>query len=522
MVDISHSSWAERDADNNSPSPNGIQNGFPPSTVGPILQATKAAVKRSYNQINAIYTTTGTAAALVLTFTVAPAGLIKGARYAFFASQTNTGAMTLNVNGLGAKSILQQDGAALAAGQIVTGSAITVIYDGAAFRLENYASNPKFSGTVSADAVAATTMTATTITGTYTGNGAALTALNASQLTSGTLPNARISGAYDGITTLAQTGMHTISTGGEAIRLISPNDASDPFITFFKTIDGVATRQAYIQSTDGTGGGILIYNERASVEGTGLNGIVIRNTGGVDGLGHRVGSATNTVWTSGNLPTPAVQATQIVAGNGLSGGGTIAANRTITLGTPGTITNTSTNTVSATSHTHELVITAADITGTLGFIPANIASPALTGTPTAPTQAVGNNSTRLATTAFVSSAIDIAAAANGIFYSAQTNWTNGTRVAIPHTLGRVPKMMGWTLVCTVANNGYTVGMTTHPFTTDKSNNDGSGVVYGGYIYADANNFYVTPGPHGQVIQSAATGGQMTAVNTQWQIVAYGN
>ncbi len=522
MADISASNWNEQDVLNNSAAPNGLPKGAQPSAVQLVTTDTRGAVKRFWNRINAFYTTTGTASALILTMQMAPAGYVKGERLAFFSSQSNTGAMTLNVNGLGAKSILQQDGAALAAGQIVAGSATTVIYDGAAFRLENYASNPKFSGTISADAVAATTMTATTFTGTYSGNGAALTALNASQLTSGTLPNARISGAYDGITTLAQTGMHTISTGGEALRLISPNDASDPFITFFKTIDGVATRQAYIQSTDGTGGGILIYNERASVEGTGLNGIVIRNTGGVDGLGHRVGSTTNTVWTSGNLPTPAVQATQIVAGNGLSGGGTIAANRTITLGTPGTITNTSTNTVSATSHTHELVITAADITGILGFLPANVASPAFTGTPTAPTQSIGNNSTRLATTAFVSAAIDNAAAANGIFYSAQTNWTNGTRVAIPHTLGRVPKMMGWTLVCTVANNGYTVGMTTHPFTTDKSNNDGSGVVYGGYIYADANNFYVTPGPHGQVIQSAATGGQMTAVNTQWQIIAYGN
>lgn len=37
---------------------------------------------------------------------------------------------------------------------------------------------------------------------------------------------------------------------------------------------------------------------------------------------------------------------------------------------------------------------------------ATLASPAMTGNPTAPTQAVGNNSTRLATTAFVKAAID--------------------------------------------------------------------------------------------------------------------
>lgn len=44
----------------------------------------------------------------------------------------------------------------------------------------------------------------------------------------------------------------------------------------------------------------------------------------------------------------------ITAGNGLTGGGTLEANRTITLGTPSTITDSSTNTVSADSHTHAI------------------------------------------------------------------------------------------------------------------------------------------------------------------------
>ncbi len=45
----------------------------------------------------------------------------------------------------------------------------------------------------------------------------------------------------------------------------------------------------------------------------------------------------------------------------------------------------------------------ADLRTKLGAAP--LASPALTGTPTAPTQALGNNSTRLATTAFVQAAV---------------------------------------------------------------------------------------------------------------------
>ena len=46
----------------------------------------------------------------------------------------------------------------------------------------------------------------------------------------------------------------------------------------------------------------------------------------------------------------------ITAGNGLSGGGTLASNRTITLGTPGTITNSTSNEVTSTSHTHALTL----------------------------------------------------------------------------------------------------------------------------------------------------------------------
>lgn len=46
-----------------------------------------------------------------------------------------------------------------------------------------------------------------------------------------------------------------------------------------------------------------------------------------------------------------------------------------------------------------------DVTGALGYTPANNASPALTGTPTAPTAAVGASNTQIATTAFVGAKI---------------------------------------------------------------------------------------------------------------------
>lgn len=54
------------------------------------------------------------------------------------------------------------------------------------------------------------------------------------------------------------------------------------------------------------------------------------------------------------LDAKAAETIQVIAGNGMTGGGTLAANRTITMGTPGTLSGSTTNTVSATSHTHAI------------------------------------------------------------------------------------------------------------------------------------------------------------------------
>ncbi|GCA52389.1 hypothetical protein KGO5_04854 [Sinorhizobium sp. KGO-5] len=193
-----------------------------------------------------------------------------------------------------------------------------------------------------------------------------LGANSASNLTTGTVPNARIAGAYDGITTLGQTGTHTITTPGEAIRIVGPASTDDPYVSFYKG----ATRQAYIQHTDGTGvnQGLRIYNDTATGGDTALT---LKNSGGVDSLEFQVNGAEHVVYHSGNLSsadlnsiygyTPANSAKQIIAGNGLTGGGTLAADRTLTLGTPGDITNSTTNSVTSTSHTHALGFTAAEV-----------------------------------------------------------------------------------------------------------------------------------------------------------------
>jgi hypothetical protein len=47
----------------------------------------------------------------------------------------NTGAMTLNVDGLGAKAIIRRSGAAMTAGDVPASSLLEVVYDGVAFRM---------------------------------------------------------------------------------------------------------------------------------------------------------------------------------------------------------------------------------------------------------------------------------------------------------------------------------------------------------------------------------------------------
>lgn len=192
---------------------------------------------------------------------------------------------------------------------------------------------------------------------------------SASDLGSGTVPNARISGAYDGITTLGQTGMHTITTDSEAIR-IAGSASGDPYMTFYKG----ATRQAYIQHADGTAAsqGISLWNDIAT---GGDTAFTVRNSGGVNGLGYRVGTTDYTVVHTGNYDSLglAPESRQVIAGNGLTGGGALSSNVTITMGTPGNITNSTTNSVTSTSHTHALGFVAAEVYQGTGVNDTNLA-----------------------------------------------------------------------------------------------------------------------------------------------------
>jgi hypothetical protein len=75
------------------------------------------------------YVDSGAANAYVITPSPAISAYAEGQRFVFRASANNTGATTLNVNGLGAIAVQTADGSALASGAILTGGYYEVVYD---------------------------------------------------------------------------------------------------------------------------------------------------------------------------------------------------------------------------------------------------------------------------------------------------------------------------------------------------------------------------------------------------------
>ena len=114
---------------------------------------------------------TGVAGADTITASVTGlAAYATGQTFRFVSAGANTGAVTLNINALGAKSITKTGTTALAAGDIPSGAVVEVVYDGTQFQMLGLAStgSPTFTGTVTIGASAANQTVATNITQTVT------------------------------------------------------------------------------------------------------------------------------------------------------------------------------------------------------------------------------------------------------------------------------------------------------------------------------------------------------------------
>lgn len=136
MAEIANNSiFSQNDSANTGALP-GLSGASPPSQIDNSIRALMGATKREHDWRNYSVTSTGSANAYVLTYSVAPDAYYTGQRFAFKTNFAVTGAATVNVNSLGAKTIKKIIAGAktdIASGDIASGDYIDLVYDGTDF-----------------------------------------------------------------------------------------------------------------------------------------------------------------------------------------------------------------------------------------------------------------------------------------------------------------------------------------------------------------------------------------------------
>jgi hypothetical protein len=158
---------------------------------------------------------------------------------------------------------------------------------------------------------------------------------------------------------------------------------------------------------------------------------------------------------------------------------------------------------------------------TTAFVAASfapLASPALTGDPTAPTAAPGDNDTSLATTAFVTAAVAAAPIVfSEAFESAQQTITSGGSLTIAHGLSTTPTLYQAFLQCTTAEHGYSIGneIAINPHISPAGSNN-RGLV----MIPDATNINIRMGSDASAFSllSNTTGASVALTNGNWALV----
>ena len=132
MAEIASTTFSQVDASNTGPLP-GLTGATNPNQIDNSIQAMMGAVKREHDWRNYAVTSGGSSNAYTLTYAVAPAAYYTPMRFTFKTSFAVTGAATVNVNTLGAKTIKKLVSGTktdLASGDIASGDYIDLVYDG--------------------------------------------------------------------------------------------------------------------------------------------------------------------------------------------------------------------------------------------------------------------------------------------------------------------------------------------------------------------------------------------------------
>ena len=172
MAEVANNSvFSQNDSSNTGALP-GLSGTSPPSQIDNSIRALMGSTKREHDWRNFTVTSSGSANAYLLSYSVAPDGYYTGQRFAFKTNFAVTGAATVNVNGLGAKTIKKIVSGALtdlSSGDIASGDYVDLVYDGTYFVWVNKGTaTPVSSASDSAQGIVELSTPAEVLTGTDT------------------------------------------------------------------------------------------------------------------------------------------------------------------------------------------------------------------------------------------------------------------------------------------------------------------------------------------------------------------
>lgn len=168
MAEIASTTFSQTDASNTGSLP-GLSGSSSPALIDNSIRAMMGATKREHDWRNYTVTSGGSANAYTLTYSVAPDAYYTGQRFAFKTSFANTGAATVNVNALGAKTIKKLSSGAkadVASGDINSGDYIDLVYDGTDFVWVNKGATTVSSASDTTAGIVELATNAETLTGT--------------------------------------------------------------------------------------------------------------------------------------------------------------------------------------------------------------------------------------------------------------------------------------------------------------------------------------------------------------------
>ena len=245
-----------------TPTANIPMGGFKITNLATGTAATDAAtVAQIQSNGAALVTVTGTD---TLTGSLTPAlvAYVTGAVYYFVAPATNTGAVTLNIDTLGAKNVTRDGTTALVAGDIVSGEMVAVVYDGTRFQLispVNSFTNLNVSGTL-------TVAGATTLNGNLAVGDAAADTINFKSSGWTLTNNVSVIGTWADIGTITTADINggtidgtTIGGGTAAAGTFTTATATTGNITTVNatTVDSTNLEVSNLKAKDGTAAGSI-------------------------------------------------------------------------------------------------------------------------------------------------------------------------------------------------------------------------------------------------------------------------